>query len=248
MLSRNTHHVVTLVVFCFLAVASAFTESRVVAIDNISPNALARFNRTAAVVDERLRITSIENNAVIPKNHRYPIVEWESPEDCSTAFLVELKSGKRTLEVLLRRGSRWQPDSDEFAKLLSDGEMMITIYRLNRGLTSKSRPVRLVVSERTLTDRVVYRVVPLYFNPGEPVAIKLLSLEQRQPELLLKVQRACVGCHAYASVAAVFNCVQKRPAKLSPSNKATAATASASMTSRSSLSSRFPLTVNMRRW
>lgn|GEM_PF-1990746 len=206
------NNVLIIVVGCFLA-AAAPAWSQIIALDNISANALARFDRARAVFDERLRITSIEDNAVIPRNHLHPIVEWETPESYSAAFLVELKSTKRTLEVLLRKEPRWQPDGDEFAGLLDDGEMLVTVYRLNLGLTTKSRPVRLVVSERALADRIIFRVVPLYFVPGEPVGIKLLFLHQKQPDLLLRVERACVGCHAYALDSAIFNCVLKKTRK-----------------------------------
>ena len=183
-----------------------------ISLDKIPANALARFDRDRAVVDDRLRITSIENNAVVPKNHLHPIIEWEVPDDYSTAFLVELKSAKRTLDVLLRKEPRWQPAGSEFAELLNDGEIIVTVYRLNRWLTSKSRPVRLVVSERALTDRIIYRVVPLYFTPADPVAIKQLCLGQ-PPIQLAQIERACVGCHAYSGDSAMLNCVQYKTRK-----------------------------------
>ena len=193
-----------------LPVAGTYGGPHIVALDNISTNSVTRFDRAGAVIDERLRITSVEDNAVIPKNHLYPIVEWESPEDYSTAFLVELRSSKRTLEILLRKGLRWQPEGEQFAGFLNDREVVVTVYRLSHGKTSKSRSVRLVVSERAVTDRIVFRAVPLYFIPGEPVAVKLLFLHQRQAELLLHVQGACVGCHAYADGTAIFNSAKKK--------------------------------------
>jgi len=210
---KSVCHILILAAGWWFAACNAFPESRLIALDNISTNAAARFDRAHATVDERLRITSIENNAVIPRNHLCPIVEWDSPEEYSTAFLVELKSEKRALAVLLRNGLRWQPVGDEFSGLLNDREVFITVYSLIHGRTSKSRPVRLVISERPLTDRIVYRLVPLYFTPGDPVAISLLFLHQSQPTRLLEVQQSCVGCHAYATGTAVFNCVKKKTRK-----------------------------------
>lgn len=197
------------IVGCFFVVASS-SPAQVIALDNISTNALVRFDRARAILDGRIRITSLQDNAVIPKNHLHPIVEWETPESYSTAFLIELKSTKRTLAVLLRKGHRWQPDGNEFAELLNDSEVQVTIYRLSRGTTSKSQPVRLFVSDLPLTDRIVFRVVPPYFTPGDLVAIKFLFLHQRQPDVLLRIDRACVGCHAYAPDTAIFNSIKDK--------------------------------------
>jgi len=193
------------------AVVSLLAE--IVTLDNIATNALARFDRAHARPDERLRITSVENNAVIPNNLQHLIVEWEAPEDYSTAFLIELKSNSRTLEVLLRKRMRWQTDDDELAAFRNDRELTLTVYRLNRGETTKSSPVRVVISECSLRDRILYREVPIYFIPGAPVSIEQLFLCQTAPLRLLRVEQACVGCHAYSGDSVIFNCVEKRTRK-----------------------------------
>jgi len=69
-----------------LLAASAFSQSRISALDHISTNALERFDLRGALVDNRLRITTIEDGAVIPSNHQHPTVAWETAGDSSALF------------------------------------------------------------------------------------------------------------------------------------------------------------------
>ncbi len=194
-----------IIVLCvvFVVGASFRARSEVIALDNISTNSLARFNLTGATPDERLQFTSIADNSVIPGNLVYPHIEWDSPSDYTTAFLLELTGPSHSLRVLLR-GNHWQPQADEFRPFLAGRELRITLYRLERGVTTKSQTAELRIAE-PLEDRIVYRVVPPLFDVTADISLKSIAADHRGPDAAIGFHGACVGCHGYAPQTAVLN-------------------------------------------
>lgn len=194
------------IILCILlAVAEARTA--VIALDNISTNSLARFNLTGAALDERLQFTSIADNAVIPGNLVYPHIEWDAPVNYTTAFLLELTSPGHSLRVLLR-DNHWQPQGDEFRLFLTGRELQVTLYRLERSATTKSRTARLRIAE-PLEDRIIYRVVPPLFDVKADISLKSIAADHRGPDAVIGFHGACVGCHGYAPQTAVLNAQTK---------------------------------------
>jgi len=201
---KNIRYIFIIVCFCLFPLSITFSQSQVITLDNISKNVIAKFDRARAIFDKNILITSIQNNAIIPNNYSHPIIEWQGPEDYNDAFLIELKSRKNTLNVVLKNKS-WQPEGSEFNKFLKEKEVLITIYRLDKGVTYKSQPVRLAISERSLDDRIAFRMVQPLFDPELPNAIKIFSFDQKLPVSLIELQGTCVGCHNYSANTAIFN-------------------------------------------
>jgi hypothetical protein len=203
-MTKNIRSIFSIIYFSLFTVSIAFSQPLTVTLDNISKEMITKFDRASAILDKRTLVTSIQNNAVIPNNYLYPVIEWQRPENYDDAFLIELKSSSYELNVLLKNNS-WQPDGNEFGKFLKDKEVLITLYFLDKGKTCKTQPVRLVISERSLKDDIAFRVVQPLFDPALPNAIKLFSFDQKAPKTLLEFGGTCVGCHSYSPNSAYFN-------------------------------------------
>lgn len=187
--------------------------SRAVVLDGIPQAEVAAFALATAQVDESLVITSLQDNAVVPRNFLYPLVEWRVSPGSDGVFLVLLQSGKHELRVYLKR-KRWQPAGREFEVFLKDGAALLTVYALSKGQTTKSRSVRLVVSPRSLSESIAYRVVQPLFDPSQPNAIKIYAVDRKTPGTLVEFTGTCVGCHAYSAEAALFNIKRKKDRRL----------------------------------
>lgn len=182
----------------------AYAQPTILTFDNIPKEDIGKFDRTQAIPGKSFSITSIQNNAVIPNNYLYPLIEWQEPEDDEDAFLVELKSNNHTLHILLKKNV-WQPDSNEFKEFLKEQEVWITLYWLEKGKTYKSQSVRLVISKRPLNEQVAFRTVQPLFVPALNNTIEIFSFDQKRPVRLVEFEGTCVGCHGYAANSAYFN-------------------------------------------
>jgi hypothetical protein len=203
-MAKSIRSIFLVIYFSLFAVSIAFPQPLSVTLDNIPKEMIAKFDRASAIPDKRALITSIQNNAVIPNNYLYPVIEWQRPENYDDAFLIEVKSSNNELNVLLKNNS-WQPDGTQFGKFLKDKEVFITLYFLDKGKTYKTQPLRLVVSEQSLNDRIAFRVVQPLFDPALPNAIKIFSFDQKLPSTLVELEGTCVGCHGYSANTALFN-------------------------------------------
>jgi hypothetical protein len=190
--------------FILVSAGTTFSQPPCITLDNISREMVTKFDRSQALLDPNLLITSIEDQAVIPNNFLYPWIEWQKPEDDYEAFLIELRSRNNELDVLLKK-NQWQPEGIEFEKFLKEKEVRITLYGLRQEKTFKGQTVRLAVSERSLKDRIAFRVVQPLFDPALPNAIKIFSFEQMEPSTLVEMTGTCIGCHSYSAHSAFFN-------------------------------------------
>jgi hypothetical protein len=190
--------------FILVLAQIAFSQTPLILLDNLPQEIFGKFDLSHALPDNALQITSIQNNAVIPGNYLYPIIEWEKPGKDYDAFLINVKSGSHELNVLLKRNG-WQPEGSDFEKFLKDKEVWISIYGLHQERTYRSSPVRLSISERPLKDRIAFRVVQPLFAPMLPNSIKIFSFHQKPLITLMEFEGTCVGCHGYSSQSAFFN-------------------------------------------
>lgn len=182
----------------------ALSQPPLILLDNLSREVFRKFDLPNALPDKDLQLSSIQNNAVIPNNFLYPVVEWQGSEKDHDAFLVNVKSRSQELNVLLKKNG-WQPEGSDFEKFLKDKEVWISIYRLYQEKTYRSSPVRLSISERPLKDRIAFRVVQPLFKPMLPNSIKIFSFHQKPLSTLMEFEGTCVGCHDYSSQSAFFN-------------------------------------------
>jgi len=190
--------------FSLFSMSIAFSQPPTITLDNLPKDTIAKFDCAHAILDKSFLITSIQHNAVIPNNYIYPVIEWQGPEDYGDAFLIELKSNRHKLNVFLKK-NKWQPDGNEFKKFLKEKEVWITLYWLDKGNTFKTQPLRLVISKRSLNQRIAFRMVQPLFNPAMPNAITIFSFDQKLPNSLIELEGTCVGCHGYSAHAAYFN-------------------------------------------
>jgi Tol biopolymer transport system component len=192
---------------CGALLGSACARPRVVVLDGVAGSTVAAFDRAAAVPAASLRITSFGEGSVIPSDWSYPLVEWRAAGGPADAFMIELRSGRVGLDVVLK-GTSWRPDRGEFEPFLARRDVVVTVYQLTGGKTVRSEPVRLVVAVRPLRQRVVFRAVQPLFNPTLPNALMAFVPGTRALQTVLELEGTCVGCHAYAAGAAFLNLKQ----------------------------------------
>jgi hypothetical protein len=188
-------------------------ESQTIARDGISTDTLQRFDRSRAIPDPSLRITSLQNDAVIPNNYRYPVIEWAKPDREMETFLLQLRSAARQLDVMVTK-NRWQPEGGEFEPFLKDREVSMTLFGLRQDKTYVGPSLRIIIAGIPLSDRIAYRMVQPLFNAALPNAIRIFSLDTREPDTLMALEKTCVGCHAYSPHAALFNIKKGNDRKL----------------------------------
>ncbi len=204
MTARRTALVaVVLVAGCGLLPA-ACTRARLVVLDGLDAGVLAAFDRAGATPEPGLWISNPTDGAVIPRNLRFPLVEWRAAAGSADAFLLALEAGGDTLEVVLR-GTTWCAADGEFDRFLGHRSVTAVVYQLAGAKTLRSPPVRLAVSERPLTDRIVFRVVHPLFDPTLPNALAAFDPDRRALATVLELDGTCAGCHAYAAGAAFLN-------------------------------------------
>lgn len=162
------------------------------------------FDVAHAALSESLRVTSLETGAVIPRNYAFPLLEWESQPDADSLVLIQIASSHHHFDVV-RKGHRWQPGPGEFSPFLNDPDLTITIYAHFKGMTVKSKPIRLVVSERPLTDPIAFRLVEPLFNANQNSVIQLFLWDRPVPQEIARIPRTCIGCHGYSSQLDLFN-------------------------------------------
>jgi len=192
---------------CGVLLGPACARPRVVVLEGVARSTVAAFDRDAAAPAASLRITSFGEGSVIPGNWSYPLVEWRAAGGPADAFMIELRSGRVGLDVVLK-GTSWRPESGEFEPFLARRDVVFTVYQLTGGKTVRSEPVRLVVAERPLLQRVAFRVVQPLFNPTLPNALMAFVPGERALQTVLELDGTCVGCHAYAAGAAFLNLKQ----------------------------------------
>ncbi len=173
-------------------------------LDHIPNNVVSAFDRTRAVPASDLRITSLADGAVIPRNHAYPLVEWRGARPGDGVYLLALASRHRTLDVYLE-GASWRPTAGEFDEFLADGEVRLTLYRSLGGAVTRGESVGLMIAERTLAARIAFRVVQPLFDPTLPNALEAFTFGRREPEPIVELADTCVGCHAYTATSAFLN-------------------------------------------
>ncbi len=191
--------------FIVFSVNPGFSEPATsVTLDDLPREMMSRFDRPRAALERDLLISSIQDSGVIPNNYLFPLIEWQKPNKSYDAFLIEIKSKNQELDILLKR-NRWQPEDKEFQPFLKDKQMVITLYGLCQGKTEKSLPVRLIVSDRSLNNRIAFRQVQPLFDPRLSNAIKIFSFDRKELTTLVEFEGTCVGCHGYSSRSAFFN-------------------------------------------
>jgi len=189
---------------CLVFAGVARAENAVVALDALSPDEIAGFDRAHAERSDKVVITSLLDGSVIPKNDRYPLLEWQGPEGYNEAFLLEFQSPARSLQVVLK-GRKWQPADAEFLGFLADKELSVAVFWRAEGRTYRTPPLRLIVADLPLSQRVAIRTIQPVFQPNKPNAIRLVSMEQRVSAPVMELEGTCVGCHAYSSEFALFS-------------------------------------------
>jgi dipeptidyl aminopeptidase/acylaminoacyl peptidase len=183
---------------------SALAATAVIALDGLATTTAAGFDRVQAAPEEGFRLTSIENDAVIPANHAYPLIEWSAPEVLRGPYLLNVRSGDLGLEVVMK-GRSWQPAKAEFAPFLKRKEILVTVFARDGAASRRSATVRLLVDERPLKDKIAFRVVQPLFSPALPNSLKALSFGSSALSTLMEFPSTCVGCHGYAGSSAIFN-------------------------------------------
>jgi hypothetical protein len=206
-------HIVPVALACLLAAGIGRAEAAVVALDGLAADAVSSFDRDRAERSDKVVVTSVQDGSVIPRNDRYPLIEWLGPEGYGDAFLLELQSPARSLQVLLK-GRKWQPADDEFAGFLTDKELSVSVLWRAEGRTYRTAPVRLVIADIPMKQRVAFRTIQQVFQPMKPNAIRLFSMEQRGPAPVMELDGTCVGCHAYSAEFAWFSVKKKSERQL----------------------------------
>ena len=175
-----------------------------VVLDGIPGDVVAAFDRARAAPAADLRITSIADGAVIPRNHACPLIEWRADGTGDSVFLLELRSHRRALDVFLK-GRRWQPEGREFERFLSGREVRIRVYRQAAAGVTASDTVRVAIAPRPLGDRIAFRVVQPLFNPTLPNAVEVFAFGRPRPARFVEFADTCVGCHVYGAASAFLN-------------------------------------------
>ncbi len=209
---------VVLIACCGALLVPACPRARLIVLDGLPRSAASLFDCVGAAPDEALRITTPSDGAVIPANLAYPLVEWRS-EGPADAFRLELRSGRTGLDVILK-GRSWRPGPGEFERFLRRRDVALTVYRLARGRTARSAPVRLRVAERPLADRIVFRAVAPLFDPSLPNALVAFAPDRPALATLVESEGTCVGCHAWAGGAAFLNLKQGAERRLVATGRA----------------------------
>ncbi len=181
----------------------ACSRTATVVLDNIPSSVVSAFDRTRATEDPDLRITSIADGAVIPRNHSYPLFEWgDTP--AGGVFLLEMRARRAGLDVFLK-GTSWRPQGHEFERFLPGREVRVRLFRLGGGEVARSRTVRLAIARRPLGDRIAFRVVQPLFDPALPNGLEVFSFGERRRSTLAAFQDTCVGCHGYGAASVLLN-------------------------------------------
>jgi hypothetical protein len=174
-------------------------------IDNIPRNEITGFNCSQAKLCRELRLVSVSDRALIPKNFLYPVFEWTRPQNYQGVFMLQLRSAAAELTVATKQTS-WQPDGKQFSPFLTGKEFTATVFMASDGITSKSPPVRILIAPAAIQEKIAYRLVQPLFNPVLPNSIKIFSFNQRNPFTLIEFSGgSCAGCHAYSNNTAFFN-------------------------------------------
>jgi WD40-like Beta Propeller Repeat len=191
----------------------AFTAAPEIVLNKVDPTVVKQFDPVNAIVDPALRITSIEDGAVIPDNYLYPVLEWQTPGNNDGVCLLELNSKYHRLQVYLR-GNSWQPIGDQFSRFLKDHQITMTVYQVQSGKTDRSKSIRVVIAPTPLPDHIVYRVVDPLFNVAKANSIKMFSFEERRPIDLVELEDSCLGCHTYSPGVSLINVKKDKDRRL----------------------------------
>ena len=152
-------------------------------------------------IDSALFITSFNNESVIPLNYYQPLIEWQGKRDSLKLYIVlENQSIQKTVS-----GGKWRPAAKEFKSFLDDSIVYFLLVYEDQERLFRSPIVKITVSEYSLDEAIIYRLVDPYFDPSKPALIEKLSIEDPQKTQSVKINSACIGCHGYSNAATSFN-------------------------------------------
>lgn len=199
---KMIYRLIPILLFVIFMTSPATHAGPVLIINKIDIAITKQFDFENSVFEPELRLTSIEDGAIIPNNYCYPIFEWQTPDHgfCSLEFVTP-----RSRFKVFVQGERWQPEKDQFKQLLKEREIRITIYQLIDGKTLRSKTIQIHPAKSSIPDNIIYRVVDPLFNIARTNSIQMLRFGERQPEKLIEIEGSCLGCHTYGPGASLIN-------------------------------------------
>lgn len=152
--------------------------------------------------DPNACITSVSNNALIPRNLSVLSVEW-SPISGARYAVEYVSANERSV---------YFTNHTHFALMPKYGfpaRCSIRLFYHRDDRTYSGSSVTVISSSDNLDDSLVYRCVEPFFDPSKTGMVYIDNIAAGTRRILFSVHDTCTGCHAYSSTAAVIN-IRKR--------------------------------------